>query len=93
MKGRHMTVNLGPEPLKLSLIFSKLRNCNTSLAHCLKEGGKDCFQLIKIKHFAIKEVKAIQSNSLFEKVFFFSHTIPKMAVIGFAQTSLLNILV
>lgn len=92
MKGCHMTVNLGPEPLKLSLIFSKLRNCNTSLAHCLKEGGKDCFQLIKIKYFAIKEVKAIQSNSLFEKVFF-SHTIPKMAVIGFAQTSLLNILV
>ncbi len=86
MKGHHMAGNL-----ELSLIFSKLRNCNTSLAHCLKEGGNDCFQLIKIKRLAKREVKATQSNSLFDKVLF-SHTIPKMAVRGFAQTSLLNIL-
>jgi len=34
-----MMVNLDLEPLNLSLIFSKLKNCKTSLGHCLIEGG------------------------------------------------------
>jgi len=35
-----MMVNLDLEPLNLSLIFSKLKNCKAFLGHCLIEGGK-----------------------------------------------------
>lgn len=87
MKG-HMAVNVAPEPLKLCLIFSTLSN--TSLAHSLKDGGSDSFQLIRIKRLAKRQVQERRCSPIhfMSKRVLFSHTIPKM---GLTQTSLQNI--